>query len=145
MNVSISTTPAPKPSTSAADEIKIITLCFRSEEYDGSYEIADKELLYVFTLPNYLGEKYSLIKWNSRPCGIKLTADAQDWIANYSEELKNPWCAEVNARDGKIKCPARMLSEFRAKLTGVFALSDSWINLDGSEFNGEVIREKAVY
>jgi hypothetical protein len=130
-------------------EQQILTLHFTSTIEEGDEipdcSISDERDFFVFTIPFINGERHSLIAWDSKPCGIKLTSSVQDSIVSFSEEIiKNPWVAEVSGTWGRIKCSASSLAKFRSYLTEFFERSESWINVDGSDFDGCMIREKAV-
>jgi hypothetical protein len=132
------------PATST--ETKIITLKFLSnnpEEGISLPESNEKEFV-VFTIPYFKENKFSLIAWSCHPCGIQLTDHAIDELLDFSEEIENPWCAKIKPTSAGFKAPVKLLSKFRTKLTKVFEDSGSWKSLDGSGFNGEVIREAAV-
>ena len=130
-------------------EQQILTLHFTSTIEEGDEipdcSISDERDFFVYTIPFINGERHSLIAWDSKPCGIKLTSDAQDDIVRFSEkEIKNPWVAEVGGTWGRIKCPASSLARFRSRLTDIFTVSENWKKLNGDEFDGCMIRVQAV-
>lgn len=133
----------------AASTEKIITLNFRSshpEEDDGvNYQESDEKEFYVFTVPFFKGARYSLIEWFCQPCGIQLAGHAVDELLDFSEEIGNPWCADIAPAGARFYAPAELLTKFRDKFTEVFEDSGSWKNLDGSKFVGEINRERVYY